>query len=66
MPELVGPHDKEKEKGFSWAGWAACGGSCWATRPIVLGGLRMKHREGEERLSWLGFYPGFGPWPIEK
>jgi hypothetical protein len=24
------------------------------------------NREGEERLSRLGFYPGFGPWPIEK
>jgi hypothetical protein len=25
-----------------------------------------ENREGEERLSLLGFYPGFGPWPIEK
>jgi hypothetical protein len=26
----------------------------------------VKNREGEERLSQLVFYPGFGPWPIEK
>jgi hypothetical protein len=29
-------------------------------------GLHAKNREGEERLSRLDFYPGFGPWPIEK
>jgi hypothetical protein len=28
--------------------------------------LRVKNREGEKRLSWLGFYQGSGPWPIEN
>jgi hypothetical protein len=29
-------------------------------------GIHVKNREREERLSWLGFYPCFGAWPIEK
>jgi hypothetical protein len=48
--------------GLRATGAAGLGGrQSWAAA-----GHRTKKREREERLSQLGFYPGFGPWPIEK